>query len=171
MENIKINTISDDDLYFIKNSLLSNKGISSVELKKFEKNHPYVINKVNNEYHIIDCKKEYYGLDDNNFNDFLIKKFSKNDWVLDTFYKLTYTIGDFSLPHKDVEKSVNTVIVLLSDNFKGGETIINGIDINLNKVGMYVSFDGSKFLHGVNKIISGTREVLVIWFNKKNVII
>lgn len=164
---IQTDTLSSQELSFIKSSLESNRGISGLEMDRFEKNHPYVVNKVNNEYHIIDCNKEYYGLHDINFNNFLIEKFSQGDWTLDTFYKLTYYTGDYSLPHKDVKSTACTIVVLLSDNFTGGETIIDGKDINLNRTGMYVAFNGSEIQHGVNKVTSGSREALVIWFNRK----
>jgi len=44
---------------------------------------------------------------------------------------------------------------------------INDEKINLNKNREYVIFNGGKDLHEVKPIITGVRDVLIVWFSKK----
>jgi len=166
---MKIRSLDKSEIDFINTSLLKNGGIGNSEFKVFSKNHPYVVGKYK-DIDIIGCTKEYYGTHDLEFNNFLISKFGDGDWVLDSFYKLTYNVGDSSIPHFDFANK-QTTIILLSDDFTGGESIIDNVDINMNKTGTFVRFLGSKLKHGVNPVISGKREVLVVWFNSKQTII
>ena len=166
---MEIAILNKSEIEFINSSLLKNGGISDSEFKTFSQNHPYVVGKYN-DTDIIGCTKEYYGTQDLEFNNFLISKFGDTDWILGSFYKLTYDVGECSVPHLDFANK-QTTIILLSDNFTGGESIIDNVDIKMNKTGTFVRFLGSKLKHGVNPIISGKREVLVVWFNSKKTII
>jgi hypothetical protein len=169
--DINIDYLNSSDMEFIKKSLLNNTGISQSEWESFCINHKYVVNPIESDTHIIDCDKKYYGLGDVVFNKFLLTKFGNPDYTLDVFYKLTYNIGDSTIPHFDITKTIQTTIVLLSDTFTGGDLLIKNQIIPFNKIGSYVSFKGNTTLHGVSEVISGKREVLVIWFNKKLTII
>lgn len=166
---MEIGILNNEELDYINKSLLTNGGIGEDEFKTFSNTHPYVVDKFKG-IDIIGCTKEYYGTHDIEFNNFLVNKFGESDYKLDSFYKLTYNIGDSTIPHFDFANK-QTSIILLSDEFIGGESIIDGKDIKLNKKGMYVKFLGSKLKHGVNEITSGKREVLVVWFYSKNTLI
>lgn len=61
-----------------------------------------------------------------------------------------------------------TSITYLNENFVGGETFMLNDLIVPPKKGRTVCFDGNYYYHGVNKILSGTRYTLPIWY-KKNV--
>ena len=61
-----------------------------------------------------------------------------------------------------------TLIILLSDEFVGGETFINDKEIELKK-GDGVLFDGHLMYHEIKPVISGKRNALNFWF--KNTII
>lgn len=69
--------------------------------------------------------------------------------------------------HLDKTSQLTTVIVL-TENFIGGEFLLNdgnsnkNIELNLD-MGYGVTFDGSKILHGVNPVSSGIRSALNIW--------
>jgi hypothetical protein len=169
--DININYLNNSDIEFIKKSLFTNNGISQSEWELFCINHKYVVNPIESDKHIIDCDKKYYGLKDYEFNKFLLKKFGRPDYTLDVFYKLTYNVGDSTIPHFDITKTIQTTIILLSDTFTGGDLLIKNQIVPFNKIGSYVSFKGNTTLHGVSEVTSGKREVLVIWFNKKSTII
>jgi hypothetical protein len=169
--DINVNYLTSSDIEFIKKSLSTNSGISQSEWDSFCINHKYVVNPIESDTHIIDCDKKYYGLSDDIFNEFLLKKFAKPEYTLDVFYKLTYNVGDSTIPHLDITKTIQTTIILLTDTFTGGDLIIKNKIIPFNTIGSYVSFKGNTTLHGVLEVTSGKREVLVIWFNKKSTII
>ena len=70
-----------------------------------------------------------------------------------------------------MEMISQTTLVLLNDDFSGGELFIDKTDVKFNKKKSYINFDGHKLKHSVNKIKSGKRIVLVIMFNKKQTLI
>jgi predicted 2-oxoglutarate/Fe(II)-dependent dioxygenase YbiX len=69
--------------------------------------------------------------------------------------------------HLDSTSQFTTVIVL-TDNFKGGEFILSNNQTSKEKeielkMGEGISFDGSKIYHGVNPVVDGIRCALNIW--------
>ena len=158
--------LSSEDKAIIKLTLDRTPNISDEEMRRFSSKHPYVVDPFEG-VDIIDCTKKYYSTENELFNDYLVRKFGKPDWVVDTFYKLSYSKGDRSLPHKDVKSSTQTTILILEGAIEGGETIIEGIDRGLYSNGDYINFNGHDNLHEVKEVITGKREALIIWFNTK----
>lgn len=74
---------------------------------------------------------------------------------------INYKIGEDAKEHVDTGSSIRTYIMLLNDNFEGGEFYLDNIHIPL-KLGEMIEFDAN-LLHRVSPIISGNREVLVAW--------
>lgn len=163
---MKIDVLSESDFKFLQKSLEINKGMSDEEFFILKKTHPYAFLKKDNPSLILSDAK-YYGKHDDTLNSFLLNKFGNNDLVIDFFYELIYKVGDYTNSHLDKPKVIQTTLVLLSDNFKGGKLIINNTDMNFNKKGMIINFEGYKHYHKVEKVIEGERRVLVIMFNKK----
>jgi hypothetical protein len=154
-----------DEFNYITTSLLNNKGMSDLEYSILKEKHPYAIMRDDNA--LILSSMKHYGLHDVEFNSFILNKFGKPNYDIDFFYELIYNVADYTNPHYDKKLSVQTTLILLSDEFTGGELLIDDTDVGLNKKGMYVNFDGFKNKHSVNKVLSGQRRVLVIMFNKK----
>lgn len=154
-----------EELNYINKSLINNKGMSDVEYLVLKEKHPYAITKDDNP--LILSSMKHYGLHDTNFNSFILEKFGNPQYEIDFFYELIYDVGDYTNPHYDKDISIQTTLILLSDKFTGGELLINGLDVNFNKKGMYINFNGFKNKHSVNNVLSGQRRVLVIMFNKK----
>lgn len=154
-----------DELSFINNSLNNNKGIDTAEYEYIKKIHPYATHQETNP--LISSTMKYYGKHDILLNNFLINKFTQNEYGIDFFYELIYNVGDYTQLHRDKYFVLQTTLVLLSDNFTGGNLIIDGSDVNFNQLGMYVNFSGNKKFHEVTKIESGQRRILAIMFNKK----
>ena len=65
-------------------------------------------------------------------------------------------------------KSTNLVsITNLNDNYTGGETYIDQENITIiPKTGKTVAFDGMKYLHRVNEVISNYRYTLIMWYTR-----
>jgi hypothetical protein len=160
-----LDTLNIDEFNYITTSLLNNKGMSDLEYSILKEKHPYAIMRDDNA--LILSSMKHYGLHDTQFNSFILNKFGNSNYDIDFFYELIYNVDDYTNPHYDKEISVQTTLILLSDEFTGGELLIDNKDMQLNKKGMYISFDGFKQKHSVNKVLSGQRRVLVIMFNKK----
>jgi hypothetical protein len=160
-----LDPLNIDEFNYITTSLLNNKGMSDLEYSILKKKHPYAIMRDDNA--LILSSMKHYGLHDTQFNSFILNKFGNSNYDIDFFYELIYNVDDYTNPHYDKEISVQTTLILLSDEFTGGELLIDNKDMQLNKKGMYISFDGFKQKHSVNKVLSGQRRVLVIMFNKK----
>jgi len=160
-----IDTLNINEFNYINTSLLNNKGMSDLEYATLKEKHPYAINRDDNA--LILSSMKHHGLHDNEFNTFILNKFGNPNYDIDFFYELIYDVGDYTNPHYDEVISVQTTLILLSDEFTGGELLIDKKDVEFNKKGMYISFDGFKQKHSVNKVKSGQRRVLVIMFNKK----
>ena len=65
-------------------------------------------------------------------------------------------------PHQDAGDHLS-FIIYLNDDFEGGETIVDGIEIK-PKVGRLIIFSNGFYLHQVNKITKGKRYTLIAWF-------
>lgn len=125
-----------------------------------------------------DCKRIY----DNELKEFVLDRFNKkyqnNDLNLWFDFK-SFEIKDVNISltkyydnrrldlHLDASSQFTTVIVL-SDDFVGGEFILSNTkkqkqkELSLKK-GEGISFDGSTIYHGVNPVTSGIRIALNIW--------
>ena len=84
----------------------------------------------------------------------------KIEYMYITFYRE----GNICKVHDDPVHT--TGIILLSDNFEGGEFYIepNIVDI---RIGDLLLFQNKNNLHGVKKIQSGCRYALSIWLSKR----
>jgi hypothetical protein len=160
-----INRLTNIEVDYINKSLSENRGMDNFEYENLRLKHPYAIMRDDNA--LILSSMKHYGMHDKPFNEYIIKKFGKPEYEIDFFYELIYNEGNYTTPHKDKYFVLQTTLVLLSDEFTGGKLLINKKDIDFNKTGMYVNFDGNRQEHEVTKIESGQRRVLVIMFNKK----
>ncbi len=149
--------------------LLSAKLMDENELMSLQKRHPYAVIIEGSALKV--SNKKYYSLDNKNLNNFILEKFGKPEYNIDFFYELVYEVGDSTTAHLDKKISAQTTLVLLSETFLGGELLIDKKNMNFNKIGQFVNFEGYRQLHEVTKIESGKRNVLVIMFNKKQIVL
>ena len=108
-----------------------------------------------------------YSLKNKNLNNFLCEKLEEPIEYLYMIHKHIYGVGDFAKKHKDRYATHKTVSIILSDEFEGGDMYVNDKKIQLNTNGEYVSFFGGNDFHEVKPITKGNREVLIVWFSKK----
>ena len=95
---------------------------------------------------------------------FTVKQLDEKAFV-NYFQIVKWPVGEFQGPHKDMEYHCYSSIIYLNDNFKGGETIIDGTVIK-PKSGLMVLFDGNNLMHSVNKIEKGIRYTMPCWYTK-----
>jgi hypothetical protein len=157
--------LTEEEMLYIQNSLKNDIGINESEYEKLKTLHPYAVVEENNP--VIRTSRKLYSTTNYELNSFFLKRFGKKDYDLDYYRDLIYNIGDFANPHKDRNFVTQTTLILMNDKFTGGNLIIDNKDVEFNKIGMFISFDGYKLEHSVTKVESGQRRVLVIMFNKK----
>lgn len=162
---IKYN-ISIEDIETIKN--VYNKGeenvgdsIDNIYNTRFNK-EKYNLNKIS-------AKTFFCDLYNTELVD-IVKKYItiRPDEYITNIHYIKYGVGDEAKQHVDTGASVRTYIIMLNDNFEGGEFYLEDELIPIN-LGEMIEFDANR-LHGVKKVTKGNREVLVMWmkWNKKN---
>ena len=82
-------------------------------------------------------------------------------YISDRMYVTKYDVGQECTSHTD--PSDITAIILLNNDFHGGDLIINKRKVTL-KMGDAIIFS-DRLVHSVNKITNGTRYALSIWLN------
>jgi hypothetical protein len=91
-----------------------------------------------------------------------INKYFKQDKKIKNIEILSWEIGESHPLHNDAKFYDYTTITYLNENYVGGRTIVNNIEIE-PKIGKYIGFD-SKEMHMVTELISGERYVLICWY-------
>ena len=131
-------------------------------------------NKVINFYNNNASKKFTYGATEPitiiNCNDYFIQgclqKINKQcikiaEVCMDNAEVIKWLDGGTMAPHYDVGDEFAAIVYLNSD-YKGGELVIEGIEIKPD-VGEFIVFSNGKLLHSVNKVV-GERYTLSTWF-------
>ena len=135
------------------------EGISDEYVNK---NHSYQIDK------IIDYSDIFYCDKSNKFLLPIVNSFILPSEDIYSIHWIEYAEGCSSDKHLD-RSSLNTYIVLLTDEFSGGDLLVDGINTQMT-LGDIVSFNGSKEYHEVLEVTKGVREVLVVWTRIKGTI-
>jgi predicted 2-oxoglutarate/Fe(II)-dependent dioxygenase YbiX len=71
--------------------------------------------------------------------------------------------------HYDTGRSSTELVSItnLNDNYAGGETYIKQENITIvPKTGKTIAFDGMKYMHQVNDVISNCRYTLIMWYTR-----
>jgi hypothetical protein len=163
--------LSVEDLIFLKSELDKTRIMNEQDLAYIKASHPQL-------YFTTHLKKDegvslfpdnswVYTLENKELNEFICNRFEEPINNLYIIHRLIYGENGYAKKHKDRFTTHKTVSILLSSHFTGGEMYINDIDVSLTNEGDYVAFNGGSEFHEVKKIISGERDVLIIWFSKK----
>ena len=88
----------------------------------------------------------------------------ESEYISNVHY-IKYSVGEKAKPHTDNSISDKSYILLLNDEFEGGEFYLDNKHIKFEK-GDLLEFNGF-ILHEVKEITEGYREVLVIFSKKK----
>ena len=85
--------------------------------------------------------------------------------ILQNVEIVKYPCGACKIFHKDRTRKTTTgaSITYLNDNYIGGHTIIEGVDVQPLS-GRTVYFDGMEFRHGVSNVIKRDRYTLSMWY-------
>lgn len=170
--NYKLINISIEDINVIKD-VYRNGEENAGDLET----NPYNKRIDKNDYSTNLVKSETFFCDTSNkelVN--LVKKYiTLNESIeyISNIHYINYKIGEEAKEHYDTWSSIRTYVILLNDNFTGGEFYLDNIHIPL-KLGQIIEFDAN-LLHKVTPIIFGNREVIAIWIlpsqkNKKSLL-
>ena len=116
---------------------------------------------------VVELSRYYDSLNTKKLNgllNFTVKKINAKAFV-SYFQIVKWPVGEFQGPHKDMEYHCYSSIIYLNDDFKGGETVIDGTVIK-PKQGLMVLFTGNKLIHSVNKVEKGIRYTMPCWYLK-----
>lgn len=136
-----------------------------------------------------DCRRMYHSEFKKKIIELLTSNYKNGDFKLWFDYS-TFNLKNFNISltsyyngrylnlHKDKSSELTTVIIL-SDNFNGGEFVLTedenppyhfetleGLTICDLKLGDSISFNGSTTYHGVLPVTIGTRYALNIWMTE-----
>lgn len=162
---------SSDELEFIKNEIEKTPVLNGESLRYVKSAHPQLyyttIGKSDDSVSLITEKSIILSLENQNLNNFICEKFSEPIDNLYMMHRLFYGVGGHAKRHKDRFTTHKTVSIILNDSFSGGDMYINNELVSMNKAGEYISFNGGNDEHEVKEIISGKRDVLIVWFSQK----
>lgn len=144
------NAITQDEINTILLHYKDSGSNSHIDL-----NHGYDIDK------LIDYSSIFYcNIDNPYIRNIVDKVIGVNDTIY-SIHMIRYTQGNKCERHLD-RSSNQTYIFMLSEEFSGGDLLIDGVNSNITK-GDVVCFNGQKEQHEVTEITDGIRDVLVVW--------
>ena len=163
--------LSIDDLVFLKSELNNTRIMNEEDLAYIKASHPQLYFathlKKDEGVSLFPNKSWVYTLENKELNEFICNKFEEPIDNLYIIHRLIYGENGYAKKHKDRFTTHKTVSILLSSDFTGGEMYINDENILLKNEGDYVVFNGGNESHEVKRIITGERDVLIVWFSKK----
>lgn len=163
--------LTNEEYFFLKSELDKTSIMTEEQLTYIKSAHKYMYLTVHDiphsgrVLHTQSCW--FYTLENDKLNKFICDKFEEPIYNLYTMHRLIYTEGGECKHHKDRFNTHKTVSIILSDDFDGGDMFINYEKVEMNKNGEYVIFNGGSDWHSVDKITRGLRDVLIVWFSKK----
>jgi hypothetical protein len=160
-----------EDLIFLKSELSKTRIMNEEDLAYIKSSHPQLYFathlKKDEGVSLFPNKSWVYTLENKELNEFICNKFEEPIDNLYIIHRLIYGENGYAKKHKDRFTTHKTVSILLSSDFTGGEMYINDENILLKNEGDYVVFNGGNESHEVKRIITGERDVLIVWFSKK----
>lgn len=163
--------LTSEEFFYLKTELEVTPIMTEEELHFIKSTHPQLyyttINKRNDDVALVTENAFIFSLTNENLNKFICEKFKEPLGNLYMIHRLIYGVGGYAKRHKDKFTTHKTISIILSDKFEGGEMLINDSDVDLYKKGDYICFNGGNEWHEVKEVTSGYRDVLIIWFSKK----
>ena len=160
MELYNIINVNKEDIEEIKRVYRNGKE-NNGDLEE----NPYNLRTDKNEYNTKLVKSETFFCDTTNkelIN--LVKKYirlnEKLEYISNIHY-INYKIGEEAKEHVDTGSSIRTYLLILNDDYTGGEFYLRKDYIPLT-IGIMIEFDAD-MPHSVRPIKTGNREVLVTW--------
>jgi hypothetical protein len=163
--------LNENEFQYLISELKKTDVMIEEDMKYIKSAHRQLYNAIQNlrteEVSLYTNKCLVLKLNNNKLNTFICNKFNEPLQNLYMMHRLIYSVGDFAKKHKDRFTTHKTVSIILSNKFEGGDMYINDEIVSLNELGDYISFNGGNDFHEVKEITAGERDVLIVWFSKK----
>ena len=163
--------LSTDEFFELKTELEITPILKGDELYYIKVSHPQlyytVVGKKDDGVALFTENSFVFSLKNEKLNNFICNKFNEPLENLYMVHRLIYGVGGFAKRHKDRFTTHKTVSIILSDKFEGGDMYVNDEKIQCNEKGEYIVFNGGADWHEVKEVILGYRDVLIVWFSKK----
>lgn len=115
---------------------------------------------------ILKSDLDHYSFRNDNLNKIITDLTKKNIKDAISLHLITSVPPRETKPHLDGH-AVCTLVILLEDDFEGGDFYLNEKKTNLLKTkGEYVIYNGGIERHAVTKITKGIRKTLIVWYGK-----
>jgi len=150
--------ITKEKLLELKSILGSTPLMGNSELKLLKLRAPGIY--YSNRAYNMDTIK--YTLNHTPLNNFISEITNWDSTYLTSIHKIEYTKGSKVREH--VDDSDLTCVIMLENNSEGGDFLFNKKKIEFKEEGEYLLYNGGKTYHEVTELISGNRNVLVIWY-------
>ena len=168
MKEYSITKLPDYDLELIKS--LYRVGIENAGRKSDTLGFLYseILDKSMYNTNIVSSETFFCDMGNKKLLTLLNKYIQMNDEseYISNVHHIKYIVGEGAKPHTDDSISDKSYILLLNDEFEGGEFYLDNRHIKFEK-GDLLEFKGH-LLHEVKEITKGYREVLVIFSKKKS---
>lgn len=150
--------LTNEKLVELKNILRDTPLVNYTESELLKSRAPGVYN--SKQYY--EMESTHHTLSHKPLNDFLYEITKWESEYLTSIHTIKYKRGDKVKEHLDY--SDLTCVIMLENNSEGGDFLFNKEKIQFKEMGEYLLYNGGETLHEVTEIISGTRDVLVIWY-------
>lgn len=157
--------LSEEKLEIIQNCLDSTPTATEEQMTEIEK----VVRAYADNFAKID-EAEYYPTDNKKLNTILSESLGVNLKDPITIHRMTYYEGGMVPEHKDMN-SLHTYVIMLEDDFEGGEFYLRGEQLDFNKKGQVAYYMGMDAPHSVSEITKGIRKVLVVWYGMETTLV
>jgi|TARA_S200002703_G_scaffold159054_1_gene171288 hypothetical protein len=114
---------------------------------------------------------DFYNTNNKTLTDYLSEILDIQNVKPLTIHTVNYSINGEVLEHIDAN-SFHTYVIMLEDNFEGGDFYLNKELIDFKKRGDVAYYEGWSSPHSISKITKGNRKVLVLWYSEfpKNIL-
>ncbi len=109
-----------------------------------------------------EMESRHHTLSHEPLNKFLYEITKWESKYLTSIHTIKYKQGNKVKEHLDY--SDLTCVIMLENNSIGGDFLFNKEKIQFKEAGEYLLYNGGETLHEVTELISGNRDVLVIWY-------
>lgn len=157
-----IYTIPEHDVTSLEKLLSSTKRVIDNKSNKLSKSQSHILK--HSDKVLPDIFIEYYSTTNKILNKKLSDVLEIEDLNPITIHTFKYENGAHSLEHRDTN-SFNTFVIMLEDDYKGGDFYLNGKLTEFKKRGDVANYVGKESPHEVKPVTEGTRTVLVAWYS------
>jgi len=158
-----ISRIEEDEVVLLEKFLEDSKPASEKQMNRLEKMAPGLVhfNKFTEDSN--ETNIDFYSTEDKDFNAALAIALNIERFDPITIHRVNYNVGGQALEHKD-ENSLHTFVIMLEDNFEGGDFYLRGELTEFRERGQVAYYMGMDAPHSVSEITKGSRKVLVVWY-------